>query len=127
MSIVIRACIGGLPVIVHESFDASTVLDAIDAGATHVSVVPVMLSRMLEMRGPYPWPSHLRCLLLGGSSAPRKLIEDGLGLGLPIAPTYGLTEAASQVTTLLPQEAAKLPTSSGLPLPTTSATHKPRR
>jgi o-succinylbenzoate---CoA ligase len=106
-------------VIVHDAFDASEALAAIDAGATHVSLVPLMLSRMLEVRGSSPWPSSLRCILLGGSGAPRALIDTCLRLGLPIAPTYGLTEAASQLTTLLPCETAAKPGSSGLPLATT--------
>ncbi len=39
--------------------------------------------------------------------------------GIPVAPTYGLTEATSQVTTLLPDQAPRKPASSGLPLPLT--------
>jgi O-succinylbenzoic acid--CoA ligase len=78
-----------------------------------------MLQRMLEAGGDAPWPASLRCVLLGGSAAPPRLIEDSLRRGIPIAPTYGLTEATSQVTTLLPEEAPRKPASSGVPLPLT--------
>jgi O-succinylbenzoic acid--CoA ligase len=57
--------------------------------------------------------------LVGGSSTPGSLIDECVRLNLPIAPTYGLTETASQVATLLPQEVATRRGSSGLPLPTT--------
>ncbi|HEU5434481.1 MAG TPA: AMP-binding protein, partial [Thermomicrobiales bacterium] len=47
------------------------------------------------------------------------LVERALDLRLPVAPTYGLTEAASQVTTLRPADARARPGSSGQPLPAT--------
>jgi O-succinylbenzoic acid--CoA ligase len=119
LSIILRACIGALPIVLQETFDPALALSAIDDGVTHLSVVPVMLRRMLEIRGSNPWPPHLRCVLLGGAGAPRQLIDDSIRLGLPVAPTYGLTETASQATTLLPGEAALRPDSAGLPLPTT--------
>ena len=118
LSIVQRACIGALPVILQETFDPGEALAAVDAGATHISVVPMMLRRMLDSRAGIPWPRHVRCILLGGAPAPKQLVEECIQLGLPIAPTYGLTEAASQVTTLTSPDVASHPGSSGLPLPT---------
>jgi o-succinylbenzoate---CoA ligase len=118
LSILIRACIGAVPVVLHDGFDPDAVVSSISAGATHVSLVPAMLARLLEVRD-VSWATNLRVLLVGGSSAPGALIESSLRLGLPVAPTYGLTEAASQVTTLLPGEVADRRCSSGLPLPTT--------
>jgi O-succinylbenzoic acid--CoA ligase len=78
-----------------------------------------MLSRLIEARGDRPWPTTLRCVLLGGSAAPPDLVASALERGIPVAPTYGLTEAASQVATLLPDEVAARPGAAGRPLPLT--------
>ena len=118
-AILFRGVIGAVPVVLHERFEPGTALAAIDEGATLLSVVPTMLQRLLDARSDVPWPPHLRCVLLGGSAAPRQLVEECVRRGLPVAPTYGLTEATSQVTTLLPEQAPRRPSSSGLPLPLT--------
>jgi o-succinylbenzoate---CoA ligase len=119
LSIVIRGVIGGNQVVLHERFDPDRTNAAIDSGATRVSLVPVMLQRVLERRGDSPFPATLRTVLLGGSAAPIGLVEEAIRRGVPVAPTYGLTEAASQVTTLPPADAQRKPGSSGLPLPGT--------
>jgi O-succinylbenzoic acid--CoA ligase len=119
LSILFRSVIGAVPVVLHERFEPEAVLAAIDDGATLLSVVPAMLQWLLDTRGDAPWPSHLRCVLLGGSAAPPRLVEECVRRGIPVAPTYGLTEATSQVTTLLPDQTPHKPSSSGLPLPLT--------
>jgi o-succinylbenzoate---CoA ligase len=119
LSILFRAAVGALPVVLQERFDPRRMMSAIADGATLVSVVPFMLQRMLEAHGDARWPASVRRVLVGGSSTPSNLIEECLGLGIPVAPTYGLTEATSQATTLLPEVAASKPGSSGLPLPLT--------
>jgi O-succinylbenzoic acid--CoA ligase len=119
LAILFRGVIGAVPVVLHERFEPEAVLGAIDEGATLLSVVPAMLQRLLEARGEVPWPPHLRCVLLGGSAAPPRLIAECMRRGIPVAPTYGLTEATSQVTTLLPDQAPRKPSSSGAPLPLT--------
>ena len=119
LSILFRAVIGALPVVLQERFDPERMMSAIADGATLVSVVPFMLNRMLEVLGDARWPVSVRHVLVGGSSTPPNLILECLHLGIPVAPTYGLTESTSQATTLLPEEAASRPFSSGLPLPFT--------
>jgi o-succinylbenzoate---CoA ligase len=119
LAILFRGVIGRVPVVLHERFQPERALAAIDEGVTLLSVVPTMLQRMFEARGDAPWPSRLRCVLLGGSAAPPRLIEEGVRRGMPIAPTYGLTEATSQVTTLPPDQTSRKPASSGVPLPLT--------
>ena len=119
LSILFRAVTGALPVVLQERFDPERMMSAIADGVTLVSVVPFMLQRMLEVHRDARWPQSVRCVLVGGSSASPALIGECLRLGIPVAPTYGLTESTSQTTTLLPQEAASKPFSSGRPLPLT--------
>ena len=109
-----RSAIYGIPLLVHDAFDPRAANDEIDAGGvTIVSVVSTMLERMLDVRGPRPFPPPLRCVLLGGGPAPSELIASCAARGVPVAPTYGLTEAASQVATLAPDQVQRKPGSSG--------------
>jgi O-succinylbenzoic acid--CoA ligase len=118
LAILVRSVLAGSAVVVHERFDAAAVSAALDADAiTHVSLVPTMLSRLLEVRGERRAPQTLRCVLLGGAPAPEALCERARSLGYPLAPTYGLTEAASQVATLPPGAAPSPGAAAGRPLP----------
>ena len=54
--------------------------------------------------------------MIGGGPAPRSLIERALEAGVPVAPTYGLTETASQVATMPPAEVRERPGSAGPPI-----------
>ena len=105
LSILLRAAHQAVPCEVHEGFDAERISRALDGGGlTHISLVPTLLARLLEARGVRPAPAALRIVLLGGATAPLPLIERAAKLGWPVATTYGLTEAASQVATRLPGE-----------------------
>jgi O-succinylbenzoic acid--CoA ligase len=61
--------------------------------------------------------ASLRVVLLGGAAASPELLAEAAARGIPVAPTYGLTEAGSQVATLMPDEAARKPGSVGKALP----------
>ena len=116
LSILLRGVIYGIPVVVQPRFDPASANAAIDDGATIVSVVATMLQRMLEARGDRPYPPHFRCALLGGGPAPRPLLELAAAHGVPVVQTYGLTETASQVVTLAPEDALRKLGSAGKPL-----------
>lgn len=119
-SIVFRAARSGQPVLLVERFGSEVVNSTIDAGAVSgASLVPTMLHRLLAERAGRPWPATLRCLLTGGGPLSPELITACTALGLAPSQTYGLTEAASQVCTLLPTDAAAHPGSAGRPLPGT--------
>lgn len=117
LSILTRSVINGTTAVIHENFDAARANRAIDEeGVTLISVVSTMLLRMLEQRNYRPFPESLRCVLLGGGPVPAELLDVGTRLHIPIAQTYGLTETASQATTLRLAEAAARPGSAGKPL-----------
>jgi len=94
------------------------VQDAAQARCTHASLVPNMLVRLveyLESTGDTV-PSGLACLLVGGAGTPPDLLDRALTLELPIALTYGLTQASSQVATAPPDRVRTEPGSVGPPL-----------
>ena len=103
LAILLRSIIYGTAVVLQESFDPATVNRSIDKdGITITSVVGAMLQRMLEERGSRPYPSSIRCALVGGGPVPRSVLKECSRLQFPAVPTYGLTEAASQVATMVP-------------------------
>jgi o-succinylbenzoate---CoA ligase len=116
-SIVIRSVIYGTGAIVQDGFDVDRVAASLEgAGATVLSLVATQLSRLLEA-GVDLLP--LRAVLVGGGPVPDEVLEEAIGRGATVVQTYGLTEAASQVTTLAPDEAQRKLGSAGRPLLTT--------
>ncbi len=98
LSILVRSAIAATHALVHERFDTERALSAIRAeGVTHVSLVPTTLRRLLDAG--LREPPTLRCALLGGAPVPPDLLRRAVRAGVPVAQTYGLTEACSQVTT----------------------------
>lgn len=117
LAILLRSVIYGIPVILHESFDAEAVNRALDEQrVTIVSLVSTMLRRVMAARGDKPFPATLRCVLLGGGPAPQELLEDCARLHVPVVQTYGMTESASQVATLPPPDTLRKLGSAGKPL-----------
>ncbi|WP_240452091.1 o-succinylbenzoate--CoA ligase [Halostella salina] len=118
---VVRSATYGTTVVVQREFDAAATADAIaERGATAVSLVPTMLRRMLDEREGLA--DSLRFVLLGGAPAPDALIERCADLGVPVCPTYGMTEAASQIATATPTEAVDHVGTVGRPLSMTEVT-----
>jgi o-succinylbenzoate---CoA ligase len=100
LSIPIRSAIYATTAVLHGRFDTEAVLNELmDAGRriTLVSLVPTMLARLLDAGLEHP-PS-LRWALLGGGPIPPALLERASAAGVPVAPTYGMTEACSQIAT----------------------------
>ncbi|MFC7203726.1 o-succinylbenzoate--CoA ligase [Haloferax namakaokahaiae] len=101
---VLRSPLYGTAIVLREGFDAGSTADDIDKyDVTGVSLVPTMLKRMLEKRGTLS--DSLRVVLLGGAPAPDELIERCRDYSVPVYPTYGMTETASQIATATPDEA----------------------
>ena len=80
-----------------------------------VSLVPTMLQWLLDARQ-QEWNPQLRLILLGGEAPSTALIARCMAESIPIAASYGLTEAASQVATALPDSLRQKPGSIGRPL-----------
>jgi len=99
LSILLRCAIYGTTAIVHERFETDRVLHALNDphGPTVVSLVPTTLARLLDAG--LTNPPALRWALLGGAPLSPALLQRAADAGVPVAPTYGLTEACSQVAT----------------------------
>jgi O-succinylbenzoic acid--CoA ligase len=108
------AHVGGLMVLLRSAIYATTaVLAGVErlGDVTLASLVPTQLSRVLDS-GAAPG-ARLRAVLLGGAGADRALLDRAARAGWPVAPTYGLTQACSQVTVAEPGDLD----TSGRPLP----------
>lgn len=108
LSVLMRSAIYATTAVLGGGFDADAVVAALsdpNEPITLVSVVATMLERLLDAG--LREPPTLRWALLGGGPIPGGLLERAHAHGVPVAPTYGMTEACSQIATF------------GLPLPGT--------
>ncbi len=98
LSIVTRCLIARRPFALVPRFDADELPALIDSHrATLLSLVPTMLTLVLDARPKWRAPSFLRAILLGGAAAPAHLLRRARQRKLPIVITYGATETCSQV------------------------------
>ncbi len=81
-----------------------------------ISLVPTQLQKLLNA-GASEWLSRFQTVLLGGAAAWESLLEEARGYGIRLAPTYGMTETASQIVTLKPEAFLAGNNSSGQILP----------
>jgi o-succinylbenzoate---CoA ligase len=115
LSIPIRSSIYATTAVLHSRFDTSAVLEELmdpSRRITLVSLVPTMLARLLDAG--LENPPTLRWALLGGGPIPPSLLARAGEAGVPVAPTYGMTEACSQIATFgHPLTGVEVRTSSG--------------
>ncbi|MGH8946012.1 MAG: class I adenylate-forming enzyme family protein [Acidimicrobiia bacterium] len=112
ISVLVRSAYAGGAVMLQEGFDAARFAAALRGEATIASVVPTMLHRLLDAdSGPY---RGLRAVLVGGGPIPDGLLERAVVSGLPVLPSYGMTETFGQVATLRP---GSVPARRAHPLP----------
>lgn len=98
LSILARQVCAGGSISMLERFEPEPVAVAMQGSVTMVSVVPTMLRRLVPL-GPF---AGLKAVLVGGGPAPEGLLEEASAAGLPVLPTYGMTETFGQVATLRP-------------------------
>lgn len=100
LSIQIRSAVYGTTVVLHDRFETEAVLAAlasVEHRITLVSLVPTMLSRLLDAG--LKDPPTLRAALLGGGPIAPALLARARSAGVPVAYSYGMTEACSQIAT----------------------------
>jgi len=112
---IVRSTLYGTATVLQSAFDPADSAEAMrEYDVTGVSLVPTMLSRLLDAGWEPPAP--LRFVLLGGAPASRDLIDRCERASVPVYPTYGMTETASQVATATPAQAFDNPGTVGQPL-----------
>ena len=121
LALIVRAAALGSEVVATGGFDAAEFASLARRGrVTHASLVPVMLRRFLDQLAPSggggAGATGLRAILVGGAHTPPDLVRRGLAAGLPLALTWGMTEASSQVATATPEEVEADPATVGRPL-----------
>jgi len=79
----------------------------------YLSLVPTQLQRLIHR----PELQRFKAILLGGAPPWNSLLQKARTQNLPIALTYGMTETASQIATLTPEEFRSGSNSVGKPLP----------
>ncbi|MGK7918474.1 MAG: 2-succinylbenzoate--CoA ligase [Trichodesmium sp.] len=68
-----------------------------------ISLVPTQLQNLLENAEIAHWLSNFQTVLLGGAPGWQELFDLARKYQIKLAPTYGMTETASQVATLKPE------------------------
>jgi len=120
LALVTRSILLGGTLVVAGAFEAGRVLDAMRGSGgvrvTHASFVPTQLLRILDLAGDMPPPASFRCALVGGAETPAPLLARALAARWPVALTYGLSEATSQVATAPPAITRAKPGAVGKPL-----------
>lgn len=98
MSILIRSARQMSSVVLEPRFDPVRAAQLMASGnVTLGSLVSAMLRQILDADpGPY---RDVRALLIGGGPTPSGLLAEAVDAGLPVLPTYGMTETASQIAT----------------------------
>jgi o-succinylbenzoate---CoA ligase len=80
--------------------DLNIAIDPIDR--YFISLVPTQLSKLLDLD--VNWLAQFQTILLGGAPPSIELLRLARNAKLPLALTYGMTETASQITSLKPAE-----------------------
>ncbi|MEM1169748.1 MAG: 2-succinylbenzoate--CoA ligase [Cyanobacteria bacterium P01_H01_bin.35] len=82
-----------------------------------ISLVPTQLQNLLQNSEIANWLSNFQTVLLGGAPAWEELFDAARKYQIKLAPTYGMTETASQVATLKPEDFLAGNNSNGQVLP----------
>ncbi|MEH2141106.1 2-succinylbenzoate--CoA ligase [Nostoc sp.] len=107
---------GKLAILPFKAVETGQILN-IKQSEFFISLVPTQLQRLLENPELTEWLSQFNTVLLGGAPVWNELLEKARFHRIRLAPTYGMTETASQIATLKPDDFLSGKISSGQILP----------
>jgi O-succinylbenzoic acid--CoA ligase len=115
--ILYRCMDAGAAMLLHQGFDAEQVwADLHKYLVSHLSLVPAMLSRLLDVSADAAPPETLRVVLIGGSHFSPELALRAHAAGWPLCVSYGMSETCSNCVTHCGERAGVVPGHVGLPL-----------
>lgn len=97
LGIYARAALTGSRVVAIDWDARQFTRSAISERVTLASLVPAQVRDLVALREAAP-PS-MRAIVVGGGATPLDLYNDARALGWPVLPSYGMTEACSQIAT----------------------------
>lgn len=113
ISIIVRSLLYGSAILRLHPFDSKAVSDCLsnDTRVTAASLVPTMLSRILDNETFRPHGAF-RGILLGGGPISPDLLRHCIRRNIPVIPSYGMTETCAQIAanplTAMPDDDQKL-------------------
>ncbi|GBE93599.1 2-succinylbenzoate--CoA ligase [Nostoc cycadae] len=108
---------GGKLVIFTFKSVESIQIPSIQPSEFFLSLVPTQLQRLLQNSELTQWLAQFHTVMLGGAPAWQELLEKARFHNIRLAPTYGMTETASQIATLKPDDFLQGKINSGQILP----------
>lgn len=98
ISIILRSLLYGSAIFRMKSFHPEMIKTFLIENKLFqaASLVPTMLKRLLETSGFYVH-NNFKAILLGGGPVDQDLIEECATKGVPLVPSYGMTETCSQI------------------------------
>ncbi|WP_414567192.1 2-succinylbenzoate--CoA ligase [Nostoc sp. CCY 9925] len=107
---------GKLAILPFKALESGQILN-IKQSEFFISLVPTQLQRLLQNPELTEWLTQFNTVLLGGAPAWNELLEKARFHRIRLAPTYGMTETASQIATLKPDDFLNGKISNGQILP----------
>ena len=97
-ALIFRALLGGATLVIPKPGESVQEI-ILKYPLTHLSLVPTQLYRFLQNPVLVQRLKKMQAVLLGGEPLPESLIAQAIQHGIPLKPTYGMTEMASQIST----------------------------
>ncbi|MFH1700507.1 MAG: o-succinylbenzoate--CoA ligase [Candidatus Zixiibacteriota bacterium] len=103
ISILMRTAMAGCSTYIMPSFGPDEIIELSKRRNLILSVVPTMMSDLINIDSENDL-KNAKAIILGGAGADQRLIEKIKSRGLLVWTTYGMTETASMVTLLSPED-----------------------